>query len=127
MTAEELHQGLAQFCGTEGYHRWSMLFRKHVLTDGVKWLCDNANCYWLADAIASYHGKCMKDPMLQSMQFWTLKVDLAKQSAVLVCERDTGNVAFKQKIPYTDFPLAEIKLYVEPGEDVYVILLPEEH
>jgi hypothetical protein len=128
MNKEEIINGLANFYGTENWHRFSPLFRKHLLTDGVKWLADNANCYWLMDAICSYHSKCMKDPkgMLQNIQFWTLKVDGNK--ATLTCERDTDDVAIIQKIEYTDFPLPEIKLYVQPmGDGHFCILLPSEH
>lgn len=149
--AATLQRELDQFTGTESYTRWSILFRNHVLTDGAKFLADNGGehgAYWLMDAIASYHAKCMKDPMLRDMQFWTLKVNREppakpmtvgavlqhkqggqKAMAVLTCERDTGNVAFRQEIPYTDFQLDEIKLYVAPMGDGqhFVILLPSEY
>jgi len=131
MTAEELEHSLAGFTGTEAYHRWSPLFPKHVLTDGVKFLCEhggNSGAYWLADLIASYHAKAMKDKSLRDIQFWTLKVDFEKKSAVAICERDTDDVAFKQKIEYTDFQLPEVKLYVQPtGNDEFCILLPSEY
>jgi hypothetical protein len=144
---EEIEAGLAGFYGTEQYHRFSILFKNHVLTDGVKWLCDNADCFWLMDVIASYHAKCMKDPkgMLQDMQFWTLtvhpKIEEAKPMtigavmkgkpkpmATVICERDTGDVAITQKIPHTDFPLPEIKLYCSRAdENLWVIMLPSEY
>lgn len=132
MDAATLQSNLDQFFGTEGYTRWSCLFRNHVLTDGAKFLAENGGkqgAYWLMDAIASYHSKCMKDPMLRDMQFWTLKVNREEKSAMLICERDTGNVAFRQKIPFTDFQLPEVKLYVAPMGDGkhYVILLPGEY
>lgn len=126
-TKEEIEHGLKNFYGTEQYHRWSILFKKHLLTDGVKWLCDNADCYWLADAIASYHATCMKDRSLRDFQFWSLKAHDDK-SATLTCERDQDDVVITQKIPYTDFPLPEIQLWVEPtGDGQYVIMLPSEH
>ena len=125
-TAEEIQSVLNHCYGTEGYHRWSSLFRNHVLTDGTKLLCEMADCYWLMDAIASYHKSAMKDEMLQDIQFWTLTVNGTE--ATLICERDTDNIAFKQTIPYTDFPLKEIKLYVSRAdENLWVILLPSEN
>jgi hypothetical protein len=137
-TAQEIQNGLAQFYGTEHYHRLSPLHGKLVCTDGVAWLAENAGAFWLIDIIASYQARCMKDEMLRDMQFWTLTVHrppLEKRGnrimATVICERDTGDVAIKQEIPYTDFPLPEIKFYVEPGEVggkmVYVCLLPSEH
>jgi len=41
----------------------------------------------------------------------------------VICERDTNDIAITQDIPYTDFPLDEIKLYCING----VILLPSEN
>ena len=127
MTDTEIKNGLGQFCGTEGYHRWSILFPRVVLTDGAKWLAENAGCYWLADAIASWQPKCRKDELLRGIQFWTLRVDAEKKNAVLICERDAGDEFLRQEIPYTDFPLPEVKLWVEACEDLMVILLPGEH
>lgn len=118
---------LQQFTGTEQYHRWSPIFKNYAMTDGVKYMCDKAGAYWLVDAIASYYAEVIKDPMLADMQFWTLKVDLNKNKAVLTCERDTDDVAITQKISYTDFPLPEIKLWVARGDEGYVIYLPSEH
>jgi len=130
-TKEEIEAGLAQFYGSESFHKFSPLFYKHLLTDGAKWLADNAGAYWLMDIIGSYHGKCMKDPkaMLQNMQFWTLKKNKTGQGAKVICERDTGDVAITQKIPYTDFPLNEIKLWVAPSGDGvhYTIMLQSEY
>ena len=115
-----IKNSLAQFTGTESYHKFSIL-SKLVITDGVKYLCDKASAYWLMDLIASYQSKCQKDEMLRDMQFWTITVNGSQ--AVVKCERDTNDVAFSQKIGYTDFPLDEIKLYCQNG----VILLPSEY
>ena len=111
---------LDQFYGTETWHRFSM--SKLLLTDGVKYLCEKAGCYWLMDIIASYQKKCMKDPMLRDFQIWELNVNIQERKGVVSCLRDTNDVAFKQTIPYTDFPLDTIKLYCENR----VICLPSE-
>ena len=42
---------LKQFTGTERYYRIS---RRHLLTDGTKYLAENAECFWMMDAIASH-------------------------------------------------------------------------
>ena len=42
---------LSHFTGTEKYHRIS---RRHLLTDGTKSLADEAECFWMMDAIASH-------------------------------------------------------------------------
>lgn len=42
---------LSQFSGTEHYYR---LNRRCLITDGAKYLADEAGAYWLLDAAASY-------------------------------------------------------------------------
>ena len=120
-TQAEILDGLKNFYGTENYYKYRLFNIEIVLTDGVKWLCENAGCYWLMDAILSYQKKCRKDDMLKGMQFWKLTVK--DKSAVLICERDKDNVAIQQKIEYTDFPLQEISIWVQNG----VALLPSEY
>ncbi len=123
LTPQEIQDGLKNFYGTEFYHPISPLFPNTVMTDGVKWLCEQARCYWLMDIIASYQPRCQKDPTLKDIQFWTLKVENSK--GIITCERDSNDVAFSQKIPYTDFPMEEIKIWVERG-NYMVAMLPSE-
>lgn len=120
MTTEITTSNLAQFSGTEQYYKhWLGL----KLTDGAQFL--NANgAGWLIDAIASYQTKTWlaSEPMLRDMQFWKLTVH-ADETATLICERDTDDIAITQEIGYTDFPLESITLYLTDG----VILLPSEY
>jgi hypothetical protein len=127
MTPQQIKDGLRNFYGTEGYIRYTFGI---LLTDGVKWLCDAAQSYWLVDAIGSWQldKKVRDDEMLQGFQFWKLRVktDAAgNKSAVLTLERDENNVALTQNIEYTDFPLDEIDLYYSPQDKV--LLLPSEY
>lgn len=49
--------------------------------------------------------------------------------ALLVCDDGNGNVLATQEIPYTDFPLSEITLYVQENEYLggLVVMLPSEY
>ena len=119
--ATELKKNLAYFTGTEAYHKFSILSNL-VITDGVKYLADKAGAYWLLDIIASYQKQCMKDEMLRDFQIWTLTAK--DNEGEVTCKKDSGYPPFiKQKIPYTDFPLDEIKLYCINN----VILLTSEY
>ena len=123
---KDIQAMLDGFTGTENHYRINkLLFPRVFASDGVAWLCENAECYWLFDLIASYQKKCQKDEMLRDMQFWKLTV--TGREAVIVCSRDEGNVAFKQKIPHTDFPLPEITIWVGRDEKGMVLYLPSEH
>ena len=126
LTAAELNQGLANFFGTEKYHRLT-LDRRLVATDGVAWLAKNACCYWLVDIIASYQPQMLKKQRTREFQAWEMKVDLEKKTAVVIGMDDTTPV-IKQEIESTDFPLAEIKFFVERAdENLWVLMLPNEH
>lgn len=105
MKMESLKNELAQFTGTENYHRHT---GRILYTDGVKYLAEKAGCYWLLDLIASYQPDLENQPF----QVWTIKVDFAKQSAVVTMQEDSGgHELVRQEIEYTDFPLKRIKLY----------------
>jgi hypothetical protein len=128
MSEAELGTALASFTGTKNYTRHLGLY----LTDGAVFLAEKAKAWWLMDILVSYQPRCRKDPMLREIQFWTLKLKRApNMKAIVTCERDTGDVAIKQSILFTDFPLDEVKLIVKrgslDGETVaYVVMLPSE-
>lgn len=126
-------ENLAQYTGTDNYHRYSPLFRNHVLTDGCKYVADNASAYWLFDAICSYHAKiktlCKKDPRLIDLQIWKL---VAKDNkATLTCWGDTGKnekPVITQRISYTDLPNVEFKFYVKQLDTkTFCVMLPSEY
>lgn len=114
----DLQESLAHFIGTINYHKHSSgIF---VYTDGVHFLAEKAGAYWLLDLIASWQKRARKDRMLREFQLWELRV--TRPSAAVVCLRDSDDEAFRQEIPFTDFPLNFIKLYLEAE----VLMLPTE-
>lgn len=112
---------LAQFTGTSTYYQHPLGIR---YTEGVQYLAECGGAYWLIDAIASWQSdpRVSQDRMLQQIQFWKLTVN-DDRSALLVCERDEGDIVVTQDIPLTDFPLEKIKLYFQEG----VVLLESEY
>jgi hypothetical protein len=126
------HNELGQFTGTSGWHRWSQLFPKMLLTDGARYVAEHGGehgAYWLMDAIASRQPELQKNPRLRDAQFWTLTVN-ADKTATLVCVEDSDCApAVRQEIEYTDFDLNELRLYCMPAGDGihYTILLPSEY
>lgn len=114
---------LVQFTGsTEFYRHWT----NHLLyTEGIQFMAKRSGAYWLIDAIASYQpDKRIKSrPELIDFQLWELTV-AEDCSAVLTIHGDSDQTAvITQKIPYSDFPLPRIKLYVCSG----TLLLPSEY
>ncbi len=123
--AAEILAGLAHFTG--GDERFSHYLRRMNYTGGIQYLAEAAGAYWLIDAVASHQNsrKIRENQRLQEFQLWELKV-AADRSAIVTCREDSGSddkPIIRQRIEYTDFPLDEIRLYVEGG----VLLLPSEH
>lgn len=119
---------LDQFTGTESYYRHRFL-NSLLYTDGVKFLAEEGEAYWLIDAIASHqiNPQVQSHPQLQEIQFWELSVD-ESNSATLTCSWDTDEPVVTQKIGLTDFPLKQVQIYVQAAEKGRkVMLLPSEY
>jgi hypothetical protein len=124
-TQEELQQlgldksTLSQFTGTEAYYRIS---RRHLLTDGTKYLAEEAECFWIMDAIASHLSEI-------GTQDWfvLIRVQVTEGRAVMIYEDGNDREHARQEIPYTDFPLDSITLYACWDQDHWVIMLPSEY
>lgn len=137
---------LRQFTGTEGYVRH--MFGSLVFTDGIKFLREAANCFWLVDAIASHQSKEL-DRKCGGFQSWTLTpapTPNMPKRALLECRPDSNmKPVVTQEIEYADFPYDQmdgetLNLWVE-GEGATpktqkeleergwgrVLLLPSEH
>lgn len=97
------HSALAQFTGTELWFK-HRLIPSITYTEGVKYLADEGNAYWLLDMIAlSQNSFGVKR---EAFQIWKLSVK-EDHSAVLTCDDGNGNVIFTKHIQRTDFPLFE--------------------
>ena len=110
---------LTQFTGTERYFRIS---RRHLLTDGTKYLADQAQCYWMMDAIASHLSE-----IGTADWFVVIKTTVNDAKVLMVYEDGNGHEHARQEIPYTDFPFAEIMLYACWDGEHWVIMLPSEY
>jgi hypothetical protein len=110
---------LNQFTGTSSYYKHGIGSLSIYLTDGTKYLCDEAQCYWLADVVLSYqtHKKVKDEPF----QTWTLQ---KRQDDWLVTADDGNkNILVTQVIHYSDFPFDSIQLYFADN----ILLLPSEY
>ena len=112
------HQ-LGQFTGTSKYYKIS---RRHLLTDGTRYLAEQAACFWLMDAIASHLSE-----IDTAEWFVVIKTTVKRTSAVMVYEDGNGNELARQAIPYTDLPLHHIDLYACWDSEHWVIMLPSEY
>jgi hypothetical protein len=114
------HDDLAHFTGSEQCYRHGINPRVRY-TEGTKYLADAGGAYWLLDAIAIAQ-RFERAVAIEEFQVWILRVH-DDRSATLSCEDGNSNKVFEQQIPWTDFPLDQVKLYYTDG----VILLPSEY
>lgn len=112
---------LRQFTGSEQFFRHSLV-RSVVYTEGVQYVAEKFNAYWLIDIIASWQPK-LRD---RDFQVWTLEVDTDKSTAVVTCQDDDKATLVTQKIEFTDFPLKSMVFWVII-DDQTTILLPSEY
>jgi hypothetical protein len=124
-TQEELEQlgldnlSLAQFTGTSTYYRIS---RRHMLTDGTKYLAEKGACFWMMDAITSHLVEIGTEDW-----FVLVRVQVAGGRAVMIYEDGNSREHARQEIPCTDFPMTSISLYACWDQEHWVIMLPSEY
>ena len=124
-TQDELEQlgldtlTLSQFTGTSAYYRIS---RRHLLTDGTKYLAEKGACFWMMDAVASHLCEIGTEDW-----FVLIRVQVSEGRAEMIYEDGNGGEHARQAIPYTDFALSEITLYACWDQEHWVIMLPSEY
>jgi hypothetical protein len=131
---DDLEADLQDFTGTLSYYQTSI--PRIYSTDGVQYLAEHAKAYWLIDAIASHQFNSAV--RAEGFQVWTLHVGSTQEhpmpqsiKAILICDDGNGRELTRQNIPYTDFPLPQIKLYCCDGDiggkSAKIIMLPTEY
>jgi len=119
----ELLSELRSFSGGDSYTKAG--FPPVLITDGVEYLCEKAQSWWLVDAIASHQAS--RRVAAEEFQVWNLKNNRSG-GALLSADDGNGNKIASQRIPYTDFPLPAIKLYcVRNREQLPIVMLPNEY
>lgn len=114
----QIETGLRMHTGTT---QWFLHpARQFTYTEGVRYLAKEASAYWLLDLIASWQTT----PALRGEAFvvWKLTVN-PDRSANAVAEDGNDRELARQLIPWTDFPLDAVTLYLTDD----VLLLPSEY
>lgn len=105
------------FYGTTAYYQF---FLGTVLTDGVKHLADQYQCFWFLSEIAIRRKEHQKEPF----QVWKLK-RVASGSSAFVITATNGNRKTLEtvEIPVSDFKAGEVEVWLTDD----VMLLPSEY
>jgi hypothetical protein len=120
LSPQQVVSDLAQFTGTNGYHR---MYGNFYLTDGAKYLAETAECFWLFDLYWSH----IMSIIPSEKEFTVLKLTVKDCKASAVIEDGNDNAIAGQEIEYTDFPLPSITLYCSWFGDGWVAMLPSEY
>jgi hypothetical protein len=110
---------LSMFTGSDNYYR---LCRRHLLTDGTKYVAETASAFWMMDAVASHLSEIGTND-----SFVLVRVSVTDAAAVMRYEDGNGNLHAEQAILYTDFPMQEFTLYACWDGEHWVLMLPSEY
>jgi len=123
MDAIQIERDLKHFKGTSIYYKHLYPGKSPIIiTEGCNYVREQCQAYWLFDAILSYQ----EDHRLMGIPFqvWTLEQQQSDLTWLLTCKEDKGRPPLiTQKIPYSDFPLQGITIWVIDK----VALLPTEY
>ena len=137
--AERVQQIINHSTGTYGYHRITPMMRSLVVTDGVAEVFKTAGAFWLGDIVMSlFFNKKIRQQIQRAQAeedylVCKLKVDVEENKGEFTMRRmDEEEIIYKQKIPYTDFPLEEFEMWLDVyshqnGEEpIKILFLPSE-
>jgi hypothetical protein len=112
---------LNQFYGSESFTRWSPL-TKSVLTEGALYVAQTAGAFWLFDAIQSHLDETKAD---WAQTVLTVHDD---DSATLTMTNGNDEPLSTQRIPFTDFPEPELRIWSVRNElNAHTHMLPSEY
>ena len=99
---------LSHFYGTVNWHVTTLLRRRLLATDGMKYIADECGAYWIHDLVASYQiGRSKAPQRCNGFQCWRLRSD-GKGGAYAECFTDEpfdkATRVVQQHIEYCSFP-----------------------
>ena len=116
---ENIESNLSYFSGTEQWHR--LTFLPVLGSDGVKYLAEKAEAFWLIDAIAAHL------PAVKATGDRMATVKLLKRKHDWLLTLETLDKTISQEIEYSDFQFNEITLYLCDNGFSWCLLLPNEY
>lgn len=108
-------ENLEMFIGTQNYYKFHF---GTVITDGVKYVCDNGYYWFVSDAVIALKQKYLD----KQSDFLVIQLKLKDGEADLIIEDGNGNKLYSQHYLYTDAE-RELKLYFVND----VVMLPSEY
>lgn len=113
---------LQGFTGSDSFYRYNLFGINALLTEGVIYLAEKAQCFWLINAILSH--QIYKNVSSEPFQVWKLERIVDEEGGWLLSMEDgNDNEITFQEIEFSDFPLDSIVIWFVDG----VLMLPTEY
>ncbi len=109
---KKIKNDLQQFSGTTVFHLMPTV--KSRFTDGLKYLCEVARCYWLISDATIVCDSLKTKSYFITVDFkrFSKKEQVQEQCEAIIYYSDgNNNVLQSQKYQTTDFPLDELRLF----------------
>jgi len=121
---EQLKEALAQFYGTEKFYSIAMI--KTRFTDGIKYLAEQTNCFWLVTDTSIMAKSLMDKSCFITIDFkknLNEERNISCPDAVITYGDGNGHDLCSQEYYVTDFPFDELRLFFVDG----TLMLPGEY
>jgi len=110
--ANEIELELERFYGSE--MRYPIPILRTWFTDGIKYLMEAAECFWLVLDTSTIGKSLMDKSRFITVDFrkcLETEVERPESTAVIEYSDGNGNILETHKYNFTDFPLDRIRLY----------------
>ena len=124
MQSKQIQEHLKQFCGSETVYTIPMLKTRY--TEGVKYLAEAANCYWLVTDAAVITKSIKPKSSFLVIYFKRFSEELQERlhkEAQITYADGNGTILFQQDYEITDLPLDELRLFFVDD----MLMLPNEY
>ncbi len=116
----EIKVALQQFSGSETIYKIPLIQTRY--TEGMKYLANAADCYWLITDVSVIAKSLMKKSFFITIDFNRLP-SAEQDEAELIYSDGNGNIFETHRYSVTDFPLDELRLFFVDG----TLMLPGEY
>lgn len=118
---QEILEALPHFMGTEQIWEHRTFAFSIYLSDGCNYLKLKAQFCWFFDLVASHQAKLKHE----DFQCWKLSRKSGNEFEI-TCEGGDENQLLTQRIPFSDFPLDELRIWVIRDGSL-ICMLPTEY
>ena len=122
-TAANIQATLPSFIGSCSKWRHALV-HSFLYTEGVAYVAESAEAFWLIDLVASY--LTIQRVREQDFQYWTFRFENNAGVAIMT-DGNTDEPIVTQTIEFTDFPLPSIEFYVCFDGETWTMMLPSEY